>query len=521
MGDTLPATKLRDHFIFKKADDFFQDEVDGQATSISQPSRRIEDDQYYILQSVVQRSPVSPPETELQLWISRNPFQITAVRVLKSLAPAEARPRPQTCEKEVVEALDLPLNEGIRPAVIWKTKPRGLLYGEHSAVLCLEKSITADYMGFGEQGGKDLFKKKIYMNYFNACSSRHCDNMKYQNVWGQGPLDDSEPLYHSEPYWIEVDAQPGYQTQIGAFIDNYSQICVDIGMKDPTQLRVATRSNSFQGIFVAGDSIHVQRRNSPPFRLLLDSDGRCGDPNSAEKKKKAVEIWSLYSYNLHKDQFQGREGEIPRAVLPTCRYLIRLRYSLMQLLYDAMFENMINGLPIARDMPIPNALDRSLFSSDNRRFTSSQYTERNDLLKKSRKVYLPYHDSWYPLNLRPDDPLGAPLGPAASGGQRIEYDCRISDDERQIPFSTPITTPQNDNPITIHVYPGKEGKENTYDMYLESLTTASPGTARPRPRSSMPTPSDPPQYGEAHHFEGLADAKANDKYTKVQFKHRR
>ncbi|WQF89176.1 Putative glycoside hydrolase family 31, galactose mutarotase-like domain superfamily [Colletotrichum destructivum] len=1012
MGDTLTATKLRDHFIFKKADDFFQDEVDGQGTGISQPSRVsfseadqnlpdgqrnpacnygrifrfndgslllvqflrprvwrirfdphnkepshftdyntrtlirdtttelirtldkceelawdvqiIEDDQYYILQSVVKRSPVSPPETELQLWISRNPFQITAVRVLKSLAPAEARPRPQNCEKGVVEALELPLNEGIRPAVIWKTKPRGLLYGEHSAVLCLEKSITADYMGFGEQGGKDLFKKKTYMNYFNF------DNMKYQNVYGQGPLDDREPLYHSEPYWIEVDAQPGYQTQIGTFIDNYSQICVDIGMKDPTQLRVATRFNSFQGIFVAGDSIqeviqlytsivgkpklkpryvlgyhqgcygydtqemvmdavrqyrncgfpldgmhidvdmqddyrtftinkepghfpnpewmfgelrrlgvkcstnitpyissvpsatystlneglkneyflkeerdldpsapgaHEQRylqystsnvgftnpntdkpdywdgddynfaenfnkggpfhggvyygwRNghpghypnlnnkevrkwwgkqyeylfetgldfvwqdmtspciaeqygdmkSLPFRLLLDSDGWCGDPSSAEKKK-AIEIWSLYSYNLHKatyhglnhlhmkddkqknpklawrenrrnfiigrgsfagshryaglwtgdnsstweflrisvaqvlalglggvtisgadvggfefieaernypnpeliirwygaysllpwfrnhytryrewnegerkgtmrkdgkwfqepyayqlhyeqhkDQFQGREGEIYRAVLPTCRYLIRLRYSLMQLLYDAMFENMINGLPIARAMPITDALDRSLFSSDNRRFTSSQYMVRNDLLvapclvgddkrkKKSRKVYLPYPDSWYPLNLRPDDPLGAPLGPAASGGQRIEYDCRISDDERQIPFSTPMyvregaiipkiqvrdyvpdpsTTPQNANPITIHIYPGKEGKENTYDMYLDDGISRD---SAPKTSQLDANPSDPPQYGEAHHFEGLADAKAKDKYTKVQFK---
>lgn len=39
MGDNLTATKLRDHFIFKKADDFFQDEVDGQATGIAQPSR--------------------------------------------------------------------------------------------------------------------------------------------------------------------------------------------------------------------------------------------------------------------------------------------------------------------------------------------------------------------------------------------------------------------------------------------------------------------------------------------------
>lgn len=41
-----------------------------------------------------------------------------------------------------------------------------------------------------------------------------------------------------------------------------------------------------------------------PFRLLLDSDGWSGDPKSAEQKK-AIEIWSLYSYNLHKATYHG------------------------------------------------------------------------------------------------------------------------------------------------------------------------------------------------------------------------
>ena len=55
-------------------------------------------------------------------------------------------------------------------------------------------------------------------------------------------------------------------------------------------------------------------------------------------------------YEAHQDWFQGREGMVYRAVLPICRYYMRLRYSLMQLLYDAMFENMITGLPLARAM---------------------------------------------------------------------------------------------------------------------------------------------------------------------------
>jgi alpha-glucosidase (family GH31 glycosyl hydrolase) len=80
------------------------------------------------------------------------------------------------------------------------------------------------------------------------------DNMKYENIYGKGPLDDREPLYHSEPFWIEVDGQPGYRSQVATFIDNYSHVCVDVGMADPNVMQVATRFNSFQGIFVAADS---------------------------------------------------------------------------------------------------------------------------------------------------------------------------------------------------------------------------------------------------------------------------
>lgn len=35
---------------------------------------------------------------------------------------------------------------------------------------------------------------------------------------------------------------------------------------------------------------------------------------------------------------------------PVCRYYVELRYTLLQLLYDTMFENQVNGLPIARTL---------------------------------------------------------------------------------------------------------------------------------------------------------------------------
>lgn len=114
-----------------------------------------------MLQSLVRRDGES--HKEVQLWIQKNPFQITAVRVLKSLPPAESVPQGND-----LDALRLPDDaQGSRRAVIWKTKRRGFIYGDHSTVLQMDKSITADFMGFGEQGGNDLFKSQTYMNYFS------------------------------------------------------------------------------------------------------------------------------------------------------------------------------------------------------------------------------------------------------------------------------------------------------------------------------------------------------------------
>ncbi|RPA77141.1 hypothetical protein BJ508DRAFT_213076 [Ascobolus immersus RN42] len=824
----------------------------------------VEDPQYFILQSVI--DPEKPTRNVIvQLWIQRDPFKITAIRSVQSLPPAEKLPTIQNlADPATTGRISLSEAAGSQRAIIWQTKECGLQYDDRATILTIAKPVTADYMGFGEQGGKGLFKKRTYLNYFNF------DNMKYQCVYGIGPNDSREPLYHSEPYWIEVDALPGYKSQTATFIDNYSHVCVDLGVKDPTSIRVATRFNSFQSIVCAGnntqeviqlytsiigrprlkpryvlghhqgcygydnkdmvlyaidqyrkhnipiDGMHIdvdmqddlrtftintkegyfpdpadmfrrlrdqgvkcstnitpvinslasdtyntyreglergyfvqdrrdrdpsapdawqvryqefdykyphfrnpndtssdtrtfpdnynfsevynsgkpfhggvyygwgngrpgvypnlnnatvrrwwgrqyqylfeqglefvwQDMTSPcmaeqygdmkafPFRLLLDSDGWRGDPKQEGKLVKAIEVWSLYSYNLHKATFHGLnhiwenedgtenqnlvwrknrrnfiigrgsfagshrfaglwtgdnastwdflgisvaqvlalglsgvtisgadvggfefmesernyaspellirwycaysllpwfrnhytryrnfpnsdnmrkdgkwfqepyayqlhydqhsykyngdEAVMYRAVLPTCKYFVRLRYSLMQLLYDAMFENMITGLPIARAMCITDEYDRTLFSED--------YMVRKDLLvapalipqakRKTRKLYLPYPDFWFPMNLRPDDPFGVPLQSRACGGSHIEYDCRISDQESQIPFTNPmyiregaiipkievrdyIPDPTDTarqmvaNPITLHIYPGKN---NTYDMYLD------------------------------------------------------
>jgi hypothetical protein len=126
----------------------------------------IKDPQHYVLQSV--RDPSGPKrKVEVQLWIRREPFQITAVRVLASLQPAEKIPELQQLDSASAKQLEMQTSSGATSAVIWKTKPRGLQYRDNATVLVVEKSVTADYIGFGEQGGKNLFKKKTFMNYFS------------------------------------------------------------------------------------------------------------------------------------------------------------------------------------------------------------------------------------------------------------------------------------------------------------------------------------------------------------------
>ena len=126
----------------------------------------MEDPRYYILQSVLNPK-TDKRKVELQLWVQRDPFQITAVRVLESQGLAQRLPDTDGFSATAVERLTLDTSKGTEAAVIWKTKPRGLQYKGSATVLAVEKSVTADYMGFGEQGGKNLFKKKTYMNYFS------------------------------------------------------------------------------------------------------------------------------------------------------------------------------------------------------------------------------------------------------------------------------------------------------------------------------------------------------------------
>ncbi|KAG8796592.1 hypothetical protein FRC12_016579 [Ceratobasidium sp. 428] len=133
--------------------------------------------------------------------------------------------------------------------VVWQTKVNGMLYSKMATVIEVHKPSMARYLGFGEQGGRQLLKSRVILDYFNY------DNMTYSQVHGQGPLDAREPLYHSEPYWMEIRQHPEHMLKVASFVDNFSQVCLDIGTKDNSMIRVACRFNSMRFFVIAEESI--------------------------------------------------------------------------------------------------------------------------------------------------------------------------------------------------------------------------------------------------------------------------
>ncbi len=59
-------------------------------------------------------------------------------------------------------------------------------------------------------------------------------------------------------------------------------------------------------------------------------------------------------------------------VLPICKHYIRLRYQLMQLFYDALFENTLDGLPICRALFLNDPQDQALYN-DKAQFLNDEF----------------------------------------------------------------------------------------------------------------------------------------------------
>ncbi|KAI9657188.1 MAG: hypothetical protein M1821_003355 [Bathelium mastoideum] len=151
-----------------------------------------------------------------------------------------------------VGLVDVPATE----QVVWQTSSQAFSYQGNpntdvinNVVMNVNKPASAEYLGFGEQGGCTVLKKPTFMNYF--CY----DNFNYTKVYGQGALDPREPLYHSTPFFLEMNGISEYRNVTGIMVDNYSQVAIDLGRTNSKTIGVATRFNTFDAYIMTADDV--------------------------------------------------------------------------------------------------------------------------------------------------------------------------------------------------------------------------------------------------------------------------
>ena len=192
---------------------------------------------------------------------------------------------------------------------VWETEENGIYYTfngiekeDYAILQVIQKPATAKYIGFGEQGGKSLCKNTAQVNYFNF------DNMRYRQVYNVGPLDGREPLYHSDPFFMEFNGVPDQNSVYGIYIDNPSQILIDIGYANSSRYMYGTRFGDLDYYFFLGQDAAniidgftsiVGRSRLKPRYALGYHQGCYGYEN-----RKALE-WVVQKYRDYGIPFDG------------------------------------------------------------------------------------------------------------------------------------------------------------------------------------------------------------------------
>lgn len=168
----------------------------------------------------------NPADGELVVHVDYDPFELTVYKIDECGSD----------DKYIV--FHAPINS-------LRFKPAGGLDDYHIALM-VQKPCTAKYVGFGEQGGKALVKNNTRVTYFNY------DNMRYRQVYGRGPLEEREPLYHSDPFFMEVNGEPGRDFVYGLFVDNPSEVVLDMGYYRSDSYRFGIRYGVLDCYFFSG-----------------------------------------------------------------------------------------------------------------------------------------------------------------------------------------------------------------------------------------------------------------------------
>jgi alpha-glucosidase len=145
---------------------------------------------------------------------------------------------------------------------IWQTATPAISFttngpNDFAVIQSVLRPATAAYVGFGEQGGKSLRKDSEQLTYFSF------DNYAYNQVYGRGPFEEREPLYHADPFFVELNGVPDHDSVYGLYVDNPAQVFMDLGYTNSTRYLLGTRFGSLDYyVYLGHETADVIGRHS-------------------------------------------------------------------------------------------------------------------------------------------------------------------------------------------------------------------------------------------------------------------
>ncbi|WP_437809871.1 TIM-barrel domain-containing protein [Sorangium sp. So ce1078] len=158
------------------------------------------------------------------------------------------------------------------------------------------------------------------------------------------------------------------------------------------------------------------------------------------------------------------------APVPTnCRKYIEIRYRLIQLFYDAMYQSTRSGLPLCRALFLNDGHDPNVFSACNDQFFVGDSLLVAPIVNPGqvyRNVYLPSGSQWYVYN---DNTT--PLGPPTPGGTAQTWYAPLDIVPLYVREGAILPVRELEqyigqkavNPITFNIYPGKDTAYTLYE----------------------------------------------------------
>jgi alpha-glucosidase len=179
--------------------------------------------------------------------------------------------------------------------------------------------------------------------------------------------------------------------------------------------------------------------------------------------------WFRNHYDGYNKQYQEPYA-YPEPVPTICRQYIGIRYKLLQLFYDAMFQARQTGVPICRPMFLTDGGDKAVYDHLNDQFFVGANLLVAPVVVRGqtwRSVYMPAGSAWYAYV---DD--AAPLQGPSPGGQSIMWHTPLSIVPLYVRAGAIMPRRQLEqyvaqlptNPITLDIYPGPD---SSYALYLD------------------------------------------------------